>query len=102
MKKSELIDQLAKDYPHLYHRDIEKVVDVFYNSISQALANGQRVELRGFGAFSTKERGPRIGRNPKTVREWRYQGKNQYITSLVKNSRNVSIVAVNSPINEEW
>ena len=48
MKKSELIDQLAKEYPHLYHRDIEKVVDVFYNSISEALANGQRVELRGF------------------------------------------------------
>ena len=45
MKKSELIDQLAKEYPHLYHRDIEKVVDVFYNSISEALANGQRVEL---------------------------------------------------------
>ena len=65
MKKSELIDQLAKDYPHLYHRDIEKVVDVFYNSISEALANGQRVELRGFGAFCIKERGPRIGRNPK-------------------------------------
>ena len=78
------------------------MVDVFYNSISEALANGQRVELRGFGAFSIKERGPRIGRNPKTVREWRCQGKSQYITSLVKNSRNVSIVAVSSPINEEW
>ena len=102
MKKSELIDQLAKDYPHLYHRDIEKVVDVFYNSISEALANGQRVELRGFGAFSTKERGPRIGRNPKNGERVAVPRKNQYITSLVKNSRNVSIVAVNSPINEEW
>ncbi len=65
MKKSQLIDQLAKEYPHLYHRDIEKVVDVFYNSITEALANGQRVELRGFGAFSVKERSPRIARNPK-------------------------------------
>ena len=102
MKKSELIDQLAKEYPHLYHRDIEKVVDVFYNSISEALANGQRVELRGFGAFSIKERGPRIEEIQKTVREWRCQVKSQSITSLVKNSRNVSIVAVNSPINEEW
>ncbi len=65
MTKSELINELAKDYPHLYHRDIEKVVDVFYNSISDALANGKRVELRGFGAFSIKERAPRIARNPK-------------------------------------
>ena len=66
MTKSELIDQLAKEYPHLYHRDIEKVVDVFYNSISEALSEGQRVEIRGFGAFSIKKRSPRIGRNPKT------------------------------------
>ncbi|MEK9794632.1 MAG: integration host factor subunit beta [Hyphomicrobiales bacterium] len=65
MKRSELVDELAKEYPHLYHRDIEKVVDVFYSSIADALANGQRVELRGFGAFSIKERGPRIARNPK-------------------------------------
>ena len=65
MKRSELVDELAKKYPHLYHRDIEKVVDVFYSSIADALANGQRVELRGFGAFSIKERGPRIARNPK-------------------------------------
>ncbi len=65
MKRSELVDELAKEYPHLYHRDIEKVVDVFYSSIADALANGKRVELRGFGAFSIKERGPRIARNPK-------------------------------------
>ncbi|MGB0574255.1 MAG: integration host factor subunit beta [Hyphomicrobiales bacterium] len=65
MKRSELVDELAKEYPHLYHRDIEKVVDVFYSSIADALSNGQRVELRGFGAFSIKERGPRIARNPK-------------------------------------
>ncbi len=65
MKRSELVDELAKEYPHLYHRDIEKVVDVFYSSIADALANGQRVELRGFGVFSIKERGPRIARNPK-------------------------------------
>lgn len=65
MKRSELVDELAKEYPHLYHRDIEKVVDVFYSSIADALSNGQRVELRGFGAFSIKERGPRVARNPK-------------------------------------
>ena len=66
MKKSELIDQLAKEYPHLYHRDIEKVVDVFYNSISEALANGQRVELRGWGVFFTKKQFSRNSRNPNT------------------------------------
>ena len=65
MTKSELIDQLSKEYPHLYHRDIEKVVDVFYNSISEALSEGQRGEIRGFGAFSIKKRSQRIGRNPK-------------------------------------
>ena len=78
------------------------MVDVFYNSISEALANGQRVELRGFGAFSIKERGPRIGRNPKNGERVAVPRKVSHITSLVKNSRNVSIVAVSSPINEEW
>ena len=65
MTKSELIDQLAKEYPHLYHRDIEKVVDVFYNSIAEALSQGQRVEIRGFGRFKTVIRKARLGRNPK-------------------------------------
>ena len=66
MIKSELIEQLSKEYPHLYNRDIERIVNTFYSAISDALADGNRVELRGFGAFSLKKREARIGRNPKS------------------------------------
>ncbi len=66
MTKSELIQRLAELNPHLYLRDIEKIVDAVFNGISDALANGDRVELRGFGAFSVKHRDARIGRNPRT------------------------------------
>ena len=66
MIKSELIEQLSKEYPHLYNRDIERIVNTFYSTISDALAEGNRVELRGFGAFSLKEREARVGRNPKS------------------------------------
>ena len=52
--------------PHLYLRDIEKIVDTVFNEITDALARGDRVELRGFGAFSVKERASRVGRNPRT------------------------------------
>ena len=66
MTKSELIQRLAEQNPHLYLRDIEKIVEAVFNGISDALANGDRVELRGFGAFSVKHRDARIGRNPRT------------------------------------
>ncbi len=66
MTKSELIQRLAELNPHLYLLDIEKIVDAVFNGISDALANGDRVELRGFGAFSVKHRDARIGRNPRT------------------------------------
>lgn len=66
MTKSELIQQLAEENPHLYLRDIERIVSVIFDEITDALARGNRVELRGFGAFSVKERGARIGRNPRT------------------------------------
>ena len=66
MIKSELIAKLAKANPHLYQRDIERIVSAFFESISDALARGDRVELRGFGAFSVKKREARVGRNPKT------------------------------------
>tara|TARA_B110000858_G_C17782037_1_gene465244 strand:+ start:428 stop:712 length:285 start_codon:yes stop_codon:yes gene_type:complete len=66
MIKSELIEQLSKEYPHLYNRDIERIVNTFYSTISDALAEGNRVELRGFGAFSLKKREARVGRNPKS------------------------------------
>jgi integration host factor subunit beta len=66
MTKSELIARLAEQHPHLYHRDVEKIVTTIFEEISSALARGQRVELRGFGAFSVKQREARVGRNPRT------------------------------------
>lgn len=66
MIKSELITKLAEENPHLFQRDVERVVSTIFNSISQALADGDRVELRGFGAFSVKHRDGRVGRNPRT------------------------------------
>ena len=66
MTKSELIARLAEQNPHLYQRDIEKIVTTIFDEISAALSRGQRVELRGFGAFSVKQREARVGRNPRT------------------------------------
>ncbi len=66
MIKSELITKLAEENPHLYQRDVERIVSTIFESISEALASGDRVELRGFGAFSVKHRDGRVGRNPRT------------------------------------
>ena len=66
MTKSELIQRLAERNPHLYHRDVERIVATVFDEISNALSRGDRVELRGFGAFSVKRRGARMGRNPRT------------------------------------
>ncbi len=66
MTKSELIQRIAEINPHLYHRDVERIVTTIFDEISEALARGERVELRGFGAFSVKRRDARIGRNPRT------------------------------------
>ncbi len=66
MTKSELIQRLADRNPHLFLRDIEKIVDTFFDEVTDALAKGNRVELRGFGAFSVKHREARTGRNPRT------------------------------------
>ena len=66
MTKSELIARLAERNPHLYHRDIERIVSTVFDEIAEALAAGDRVELRGFGAFSVKKRDARVGRNPRT------------------------------------
>ena len=66
MIKSELIAKLAAENPHLYHRDVERIVSTIFDEIVDALARGDRVELRGFGAFSVKERPARVGRNPRT------------------------------------
>ena len=66
MTKSELIAKLAALNPHLYQRDVERIVATIFDEIAVALARGDRVELRGFGAFSVKQRESRTGRNPRT------------------------------------
>ena len=66
MTKSELIIRLADKNPHLFQRDIERIVSTILDEISTALSKGDRVELRGFGAFSVKNRDSRVGRNPRT------------------------------------
>jgi len=66
MIKSELVARLAERYPHLYHRDVERIVAVLFEEIATALARGNRIELRNFGAFWLKHRSARTGRNPRT------------------------------------
>ena len=66
MIRSELLDAIAGDNPDLRAEEVEQLVDVFFDEIAARLADGGRVELRGFGAFSTRERKARTGRNPRT------------------------------------
>ncbi|MFZ1991592.1 MAG: integration host factor subunit beta [Alphaproteobacteria bacterium] len=66
MIKSELIQKIAEANPHLFQRDVERIVGTIFEEISAALERGDRVELRGFGAFSVKSRPARTGRNPRT------------------------------------
>lgn len=66
MTKSELIDDLAREQGHLAYRDVELAVKCILEHMSNALASGERIEIRGFGSFSLHYRPPRIGRNPKT------------------------------------
>jgi integration host factor subunit beta len=66
MIKSELVQRIAEHNPHLYQRDVENIVNAILDEIVAALARGDRVELRGFGAFAVKNRPARVGRNPRT------------------------------------
>lgn len=66
MIKSELVQRIAEQNPHLYQRDVENIVNAILDEITDALRSGNRVELRGFGAFSVKNRPARTGRNPRT------------------------------------
>ncbi len=66
MIRSELVQVIADENPHLYQRDVERIVSTVFDQIIEAMARGDRVELRGFGAFSVKKRDARIGRNPRT------------------------------------
>ena len=66
MIRSELIEIIAEENPHLYQRDVERIVNTIFEEVIEALARGDRVELRGFGAFSVKQRDAWTGRNPRT------------------------------------
>ena len=66
MIRSELVQKLMDENPHLSQRDVERVISTIFEEIITTMANGDRVELRGFGAFSVKQRGSRQGRNPRT------------------------------------
>lgn len=66
MIRSELIQKIADENPHLYQRDVERIVSTIFEEITDAMSDGDRVELRGFGAFSVKKRDQRVGRNPRT------------------------------------
>jgi integration host factor subunit beta len=66
MIRSELVAIVAEQNPHLTIKDVERIVATIFDEITDALADGRRVELRGFGAFSTRARDPRTGRNPRT------------------------------------
>ncbi|MEM6309638.1 MAG: integration host factor subunit beta [Pseudomonadota bacterium] len=66
MIRSELIQKIADENPHLFQRDVERIVNTIFDEVTDAMARGDRVELRGFGAFSVKRRDARVGRNPRT------------------------------------
>ncbi len=66
MIRSELIQRISEENPHLFQRDVERIVNTVFEEIINAMARGDRVELRGFGAFSVKKRDARTGRNPRT------------------------------------
>ena len=65
MLKSELVEKIAEQNPHLYQRDVEAIVNAILDTITTALARGDRVELRDFGVFTVKRRDARTGRNPR-------------------------------------
>ncbi len=75
MTKSELIDILAREQGHLAYRDVELAVKYMLEHMSQSLASGERIEIRGFGSFSLHYRPPRLGRNPKTGESVALSGK---------------------------
>ncbi|XDZ65177.1 integration host factor subunit beta [Alphaproteobacteria bacterium LSUCC0684] len=87
MTKSELIAVLAEKYDNLYHHDVERIVNCFFDTISDALARGDRVELRGFGAFSIRHRDARRGRNPRTGESVDVDAKNVPFFKMGKGMR---------------
>ena len=86
MLKSELIEKIAAQNPHLYRQDAEKIVNTILDTITAALAQGDRVELRGFGVFTAKTREPRTGRDP---RDGAKVAVPQKVTPAFKTSRDM-------------
>ena len=76
MIRSELIQIIAEENPHLFQRDVERIVNTVFEEITKAMESGERVELRGFGAFSVKQRDARVGRNPRTGEAVQVEAKN--------------------------
>ena len=86
MIKSELIEKIAAQNPHLYQRDVERIVNTILDTITTALAQGDRVELRGFGMFRVKRRNARTGRNP---RDGTQVAVSEKMTPMFKTSRDM-------------
>ncbi len=76
MTKSELIERIANKNPHLMLKDVERIVGVILDKITSSLAKGERVEFRGFGAFSVRTRTPRIAKNPRTGEQVKVEERN--------------------------
>ena len=76
MTRSELIEKIAVKNPHLMQKDVERIVDVVLTKIINSLAKGERVEFRGFGAFSVRKRSPRIAKNPRTGEQVKVEERN--------------------------
>ena len=76
MIKSELVQKIAEKNSHLSHREVERLVSAIFDEMTNALSAGDRVELRGFGAFSVKSRPGRVGRNPRTGQKVEISEKN--------------------------
>ncbi len=76
MTKSELIERIANKNPHLLLKDVERIVGVILDKIISSLAKGERVEFRGFGAFSVRTRTPRLAKNPRTGEQVKVEERN--------------------------
>ena len=76
MTKYELIERIANKNPHLMLKDVERIVGVILDKITSSLAKGERVEFRGFGAFSVRTRTPRIAKNPRTGEQVKVEERN--------------------------
>lgn len=96
MIRSELVQKIADENPHLYQRDVERIVATIFDEIITAMASGDRVELRGFGAFSVKKREARIGRNPKTGEKVDVAEKKKSLFLRLENYCEIVLIAIDN------